>query len=120
MTLTWYGEDICKANFICTRLKENPCEDYGLTLNFPDNQELICHEGQRVEGELATRQKFDISLWYSDPNEVDIECYMWCSEDGNVPQKHTHSSDDNKELKKLVRRSLILIFYIYFQKCNGS
>ena len=101
-TLTWHGEDICKASFICPRLKEKPCEEFGLTLSFPDSNELICHESQRVQAELSSGQTFKVSMWYSDPHEVDIECFMWCSEDGNVPRKHLHSEDDNIELKKLV------------------
>ena len=34
----WLGDNTCKSNAICTKLEENPCEDYGLMIGYPERQ----------------------------------------------------------------------------------
>ena len=38
LTFKWVGENICKSNVICTKLDDNPCEDFGITLTYPDSK----------------------------------------------------------------------------------
>ena len=36
-------------------------------------------------GELEYEGQLEMSLWYTDGHPFAISCYLWCTEDGNLP-----------------------------------
>ena len=98
----WLGEDLCRSNVLCSKLDQNPCEDFGITLEYPDSKAVLCRANQLHQGTLAFGQTFSASVWYTEDSIIDWECYFWCTEDGNLPVKHHDGTASDDHIIQLV------------------
>ncbi|TRY78589.1 hypothetical protein TCAL_04995 [Tigriopus californicus] len=122
---TWYGDAICQAKLVCPTLTGNTCGDYGMSLTFPDNQLKVCQESYLYEGDLTTNQGLELELWYSQSSLFTYECYLWCTENGVVPQPHHDSQDSSVQISTLVRMCTFFWYsddldWIHVFQVNGS
>ena len=82
----WMGDEACNSTFVCAELGGDPCADYGLSLSHNGvTAQPVCHQGQLHFGNLNTGDYVDISLWYTASAFFGTNCYLWCTEDGNIP-----------------------------------
>jgi hypothetical protein len=83
-SFNWYGQDSCKASFVCLELGGNICGDYGLIYN----DSKVCVEGQLFQGTLGHKDQVGLELWHvPEPDMgVGVQCYFWCSVSGEMGQ----------------------------------
>ena len=78
----------CNVSFVCTKLTGDPCAEYqiGVTFNDEDRQKY-CYGGEAYLGLLETDEYVDVDLWYVDKSEFKAECFLWCADDGPLPEQ---------------------------------
>ena len=101
----WLGDQLCRATAICTTLSDGSCADFGIELDFGGEEvERVCREGELHSGELAPGQELAASVWFTRRSaDMEVECYFWCTEDGEVPVRDPDRVDASEQLENLVR-----------------
>ena len=75
----------------------NPCGDYTLSLEFPENEaEDVCTEGVLHKGELEENESLTMDLWFQDSSYFSLTCYLWCTEDGHLPKESIQASNSSE------------------------
>ena len=86
--VSWLWRRTCKSRLICNSLLGNPCGDYGLEVSSSSAQaSKVCHRGEIVEGKLSYNQLLKLRLWYAQGAEFQLSCYLWCTDDGELPSE---------------------------------
>ncbi len=68
-----------------------------------EETETLCHQGVLHKGEVAPGQELSTSIWYTRwSSDLDLDCYFWCTEDGEVPQRPTDREEASDEIDKKV------------------
>ena len=98
----WLGEDLCKMSAYCSKLAEDPCESFGMLADYPDYITKLCHEHRLYHFELGPRQSFRGILWYTADSELTVDCYFWCTSDGEVPTRQHDRRVTEEALQDLV------------------
>ncbi len=100
----WLGDNLCRASIICPALSPNVCSEYGIEVSFGGEEtETLCHQGVLHKGEMAPGQEMSTSIWYTRwSSDLDLDCYFWCTEDGEVPQRPTDREEASDEIDKKV------------------
>ena len=55
----------------------------------------ICYEDREYALSMAREKKFQVALWFTPEANFDIQCFLWCSNNGSLPK---HASDANDEI----------------------
>ncbi len=64
----------------------------------------LCHGEVLYQGEMSPEQELRTSIWYTrQSEEMDVDCYFWCTEDGELPQRHPDREDAREHLEDIVR-----------------
>ena len=102
-SLFWHGNDVCTGDIVCPKLRENPCEDFGLTIALAENEMIdVCTENKVHRGGLGPHEAFVQNLWYAKGAVFSIQCYFWCNDEGIVPKRHHDSEASSESLTVLV------------------
>lgn len=112
----YHGENTCTSKFICTKLTENICGDYGLTLlyslrNQGDQVKDVCHENELFVQELNEGESAEVILWSVPESEYNMQCYFWCTSDGELPG--VQPQPDSRLLESLVSCHLALLAFTF-------
>ena len=102
----WHSSS-CQFNFVCSQLEENPCGDFGLSLNVgnEDKNEDVCHPGIIHSAELRHKTSVKIGLWQMKSAAIDAQCYAWCTPDGTLPTYQPAGNKNQELLNQLLTNS---------------
>ena len=103
ISLSWLWEQECQSSFVCETMSGNPCGDYGLKLAYREQNQSVCHAGQKYHGSLEFNEVLDISVWHTDGAKFEASCFFWCTEDGELPADITQTSVDQDLITAIVR-----------------
>lgn len=98
----WLHDRNCKFAFVCSNLTGNVCGSYGLDVERNGEVKSVCFPGQGVEMELNFYEKVSVKLWHLKDAAFDMECMLWCSVDGILPEEHVASDVDTRLIDSLV------------------
>ena len=105
-TMKWYGEDNCIFRMICTHLEtESVCGDFGLQMKASSGVENeVCHAKVPETMELTTWDLTEVTAWWFNASkERNINCYFWCTVDGEVPLRPQSAQLQTSLLEQNVR-----------------
>ena len=93
---------------ICPTLSEGACADFGIEVDLGDGtRQKVCREGELHLGELAPEQELRSSLWYTrSSTEMLLDCYFWCTEDGEVPARDPDRADASDLIDSMASTTL--------------
>ena len=103
----WHGSKQCKANFLCTKLSQNACGDYGIVLkdwrnNNGSEDEDVCYDHILHKRNIENGDEIEIQLWLNNGTRFDADCFLWCTATGSIPEDAAVKNDDL--LENLVRK----------------
>ena len=99
----WRGQDnFCKSNFLCSKLSGNPCGDYGIEVSDSLGSKDVCLVGDLYKGQVERGEAFTIKIWASDENDVDFNCFLYCTENGELPDLDPESVVDLEFVAELL------------------
>ena len=85
----YHRSKTCNGNLVCTQLSLNICGDYGLRLTVENggnsSQSDICTTGLKQGIALSQDDRVQLDLWFTGNGGYDLQCFLWCSEDGSLP-----------------------------------
>ena len=85
--LDWLGMETCQGKFVCTKLSDNICGDYGLKISVNGLQtNNVCHPNQVVAYQMTTGDEIELNLWQTPQAFFGLKCYMWCTSSGQLPK----------------------------------
>lgn len=100
----YFRKQKCQRKFLCTRLGAEPCGQFGLRI---DDGENLCQTGVFRNGTLSFGEEIKIDLWYQSSAEFQVDCYLWCTDDGKLPQVPVQGDAlDEDVMLSLVRKKL--------------
>ncbi len=115
---------------ICPKLDGNACGSYGVTIEYKNKNEKdgdlvdICYNSRSSKRLLRKGQSAEVSLWRmqeSALDDVNVECYFWCSKDGGLPSGDENDDKDGGAgrilLDKLVSTKFAKCIYRYSLFC---
>ena len=73
----WYYHDPCYFTMMCTKLEENPCGDFSLSLDNGTARVELCQP--LVKYRLMVTNGLSFSVWKSTLSAFSATCYFWCS-----------------------------------------
>ena len=105
-TLAWNlaeANSACNFKAVCSELNGHICGDYGLTLQISGQEEQdICHVNAIHQGTVAPGGRAALELWVAGGVEqVDFNCFAWCSQDGKWPQALPNASRIGDQILEL-------------------
>ncbi len=101
----WLGDGLCHATVLCPVLGETAlvCAKFGMTVSFAEQKDhRICQEGAMKDDELASGESFSIRLWYTSQSDFDVNCFVWCTDDGSLPIRHVDRQEAEDILSLVV------------------
>ena len=110
VTLSWFWPDDCQAKFVCNEMKGSPCSNYGVQLSYPEEEiQDVCFARNQYEGSLGFNQEMTLSLWYSPHlnDTIDLSCFLWCTEDGDLPPDMVTETISEELLVSIVRKATL-------------
>ncbi len=68
----------------------------------------LCHSRTFYQEEVAQFREVALLLWFSESATFNIDCYFWCTEDGNMPRHFSTEEADSlsKEILNLPTRNV--------------
>ena len=103
---SWLRPESCTPSLMCSRMTGNPCGEYDLALGVKDSQgekEHVCYESRVVRTrEISRGQMITISLWQLEDAAFDLQCFMWCTVTGDIPEATITKPAQLTTLDKLV------------------
>ncbi len=103
MEFSWLGDNDggCSGAIVCPRLENNVCGDYGLTV---DAERQICRPpGTSYPIALdVTGAVISLRLWSEQGAEVDFQCFLYCTKDGQLPLIPEGAQLDHDVLAKAI------------------
>ena len=97
----WLGRDACLSSFICGKLEGNACGDYGVSVAGSD----VCLSGDLRRGRVESGETLTVDIWHVRSgldDEMDISCFLYCTDDGGLPDFDPDSLVDNDFVDELV------------------
>lgn len=82
------SKESCQFAFVCSRLEEEPCGDFGIELAYPamgSASDQVCHPGAIHRSKLESGETANITLWHMASAKVEAQCFAWCTQDGQIP-----------------------------------
>ena len=95
----------CKLAAICSTLGGDSCADYGVEIDVGDDSKgpiKICDERILAEKDLGANEDGRVRVWYTGEWHSDVSCYVWCTEDGEIPVRPKADSLGGDFIKDLV------------------
>ena len=99
--LKWVGDGTCQARFVCAVLAGNPNGDYGLSIG-EDQGVPVKYPSQSINQSIGSGQSFVLNLWHSSSPKMDLSCYMYCTEDGELPVRNSEGTISQSEVESMV------------------
>ena len=103
----WFYEDDCQAVVVCSKMTGNTCGCHGLNVHI-NNRRPLCFENVALSENVTFMSKPSLELWYLDSSKFEAECFFWCSEDGNVPEKLEKEEVNETLIHELVSSTSVI------------
>jgi hypothetical protein len=109
----WHGRNPCHSNYVCTELEGNICGDFGVSLSYrlpgdsfgqkgEERVTDVCYEQYVYEGTVTDEHSLEIKLWFHPDAVFHAECFIWCTTEGNLPDKVKEPEVDAEEIINIV------------------
>ena len=119
----WFQDEDCSAVFVCPEIQGNSCGDFGISIDFPEEEPRqvsiqyfdivflshlphfkiqVCYEGELHSTNVSFYSISEVSVWYLQQSEFSINCLFWCSNQGTIPLKPNVTDADEELVEDLV------------------
>lgn len=98
-TYTQLGLMPCESRFICTRLTNDICGNYGIILQYSHINGSsssstqtgpginLCQTGRVIGMTMNHLSQLQLELWFTPNAKFEVQCHFWCTKDGDIPAK---------------------------------
>ena len=92
----------CNGSLICTQMEGNACGTFGISLVSDQGKQDVCHAGVEHYFSMRFFSSVDVEVWMVKGEKFALNCMLWCSEEGEVPEKHEPTEQEIKLVEELV------------------
>ncbi len=103
----------CNYTVVCPRMEGGGCATFGININDGDGAlpARACHANEAHRGTLRPERDLEMDLWIAavdarNRRARDLECYLWCTETGELPRTPVDKTSEYQDLiSSLVREA---------------
>ena len=108
ISVAWLWEQECQSSFVCETMTGNPCGDYGVKLAHRSSNQSVCHAGHKYHGILKYNEVLNISVWHTDDAKFEASCFLWRTENGDLPNDISGTSVNLDLITAIVRNQYLV------------
>ena len=103
----WLGQgatdNTCQSRFVCSKLEGNICGNYGLRVTDNSGHKDICYSSSDFQGHVNSGKALHVAIWHLHKPDMDLSCYVWCTENGSLPEPSEGQPVSTEFLQEIVR-----------------
>ena len=111
VSVAWLWQQKCISSVVCETMTGNPCGDFGIQLDYRSQDQSICHAGHKYHGSLEFNDVLSISVWHTANAKFQASCFLWCTEDGKMPENVQQTPVDEALITAIVSKYSTKLFF---------